>query len=138
MYYLLGYRLLSQYPEDNNMMYYQGFPTNTKRAADNTFILTVDGDVSFSPESVKMLLDQIRKSEKVGVVCGRIHPMGSGPLVWYQKFEYAMSHWLNKTAEHVMGVVLCTPGAFSLFKASSLMDKNVFKSFTKEVKEFVA
>lgn len=161
MYYLLGYKLLSEFPEDNCNLLSQGVPTKTKRTADNTFILTVDGDVSFEPSSVKLLLDQIKSSEKVGVVCGRIHPMGSGwspstvlrfvsavlnrclifivtmcfvgLLVWYQRFEYAIAHWLHKTAEHVMGVVLCTPGAFSLFRASALMDKNVIKKFSKDV-----
>lgn len=54
--------------------------------------------------------------------------------MWYQRFEYAIAHWLHKTAEHVMGVVLCTPGAFSMFKASALMDKNILKTFTREVK----
>ena len=56
-----------------------------------------------------------------------------GWLVWYQKFEYAIAHWLHKTAEHVMGVVLCTPGCFSMFRASALMDNNIIKTFTREV-----
>ncbi|MEQ2181869.1 hypothetical protein GOODEAATRI_016068, partial [Goodea atripinnis] len=37
----------------------------------------------------------------------------TGPTVWFQKFEYAVSHWLQKTAEHVFGSVLCSPGCFS-------------------------
>lgn len=53
-----------------------------------------------------------------------------GPMVWYQKFEYAVGHWLQKTAEHVFGSVLCSPGCFSLFRASALMDDNVLKRYT--------
>lgn len=54
----------------------------------------------------------------------------AGPVVWYQKFEYAVGHWLHKTAEHVFGCVLCSPGCFSLFRAEALMDDNVMKKYT--------
>ena len=53
-----------------------------------------------------------------------------GPMVWYQKFEYAISHWLQKATEHVLGCVLCSPGCFSLFRAKALMDDNVAKRYT--------
>lgn len=57
-------------------------------------------------------------------------PTIPGPMVWYQKFEYAVGHWLQKTAEHVFGSVLCSPGCFSLFRGSALMDDNVLKRYT--------
>ena len=62
----------------------------------------------------------MKKNKKVGAACGRIHPIGSGkidfsflyfriiigsnrgPVVWYQKFEYAIGHWLQKAAEHIL------------------------------------
>ena len=50
--------------------------------------------------------------------------------VWYQKFEYAIGHWLQKATEHVMGCVLCSPGCFSLFRGRALMDANVMKRYT--------
>jgi hypothetical protein len=34
----------------------------------------------------------------------------------YQKFEYAIGHWLQKATEHMIGCVLCSPGCFSLFR----------------------
>ena len=43
----------------------------------------------------------------------------------YQKFEYAVGHWLQKATEHVLGCVLCSPGCFSLFRAKAIMDDNV-------------
>jgi hypothetical protein len=51
-------------------------------------------------------------------------------MVWYQKFEYAISHWLQKATEHVIGCVLCSPGCFSLFRGSALMDDNVMQKYT--------
>lgn len=53
-----------------------------------------------------------------------------GPMVWYQKFEYAISHWLQKATEHTIGCVLCSPGCFSLFRGSALMDDNVMHRYT--------
>lgn len=56
-------------------------------------------------------------------------------MVWYQKFEYAVGHWLQKTAEHVFGSVLCSPGCFSLFRGTALMDDNVMKRYTTKATE---
>ncbi|KAM6950004.1 chitin synthase 1 [Lycodopsis pacificus] len=97
---------------------------------DNTYILALDGDTDFQPKAVILLIDRLRMYKAVGAVCGRIHPTGMGPMVWYQKFEYAVGHWLQKTSEHVFGSVLCSPGCFSLFRGSSLMDDNVLKKYT--------
>ncbi|XP_076465330.1 chitin synthase chs-2-like [Babylonia areolata] len=97
--------------------------------AENTYILALDGDVDFKPEAVRLLLDRMKKNTKVGAACGRIHPTGSGPIVWYQKFEYAIGHWLQKATEHVFGCVLCAPGCFSLFRGSALMDDNIVRRY---------
>lgn len=53
-----------------------------------------------------------------------------GPLAWYQVFEYAIGHWLQKATEHMIGCVLCSPGCFSLFRGKALMDDNVMKRYT--------
>ena len=55
--------------------------------------------------------------------------------MWYQKFEYALGHWMQKSTEHVLGSVLCSPGCFSLFRARALMTDNVMKTYTKEAKK---
>jgi hypothetical protein len=51
-------------------------------------------------------------------------------MVWYQMFEYAIGHWLQKATEHVIGCVLCSPGCFSLFRGVALMDDAVMKKYT--------
>ncbi len=51
-------------------------------------------------------------------------------MVWFQKFEYAVGHWLQKTTEHVLGCVLCSPGCFSMFRGEALVDINVIKTYT--------
>ena len=50
-------------------------------------------------------------------------------MVWYQTFEYAIGHWMQKATEHVLGCVLCSPGCFSLFRGSALLDDNVMKKY---------
>ena len=72
----------------------------------------------------------MKSNPRVGAVCGRIHPVGSGFMQWYQMFEYAIGHWLQKATEHVLGCVLCSPGCFSLFRGRALMDANVMKKYT--------
>lgn len=44
------------------------------------------------------------------------YPVGSSIIAQYQKFEYAAGHWLQKTAEDVIGTVLCSPGCFTLVR----------------------
>jgi chitin synthase len=103
--------------------------------AENTFLLALDGDVDFRPEAVRLLIDRMKKNKKVGAACGRIHPIGSGPMVWYQRFEYAIGHWLQKAAEHILGCVMCSPGCFSLFRGSSLMDDHVLRTYQMKSSE---
>ena len=55
-----------------------------------------------------------------------------GPMVWYQKFEHSLSHWLQKATEHVLGCVLCSPGCFSLFRCFKLEDVMVRYSHLPE------
>ena len=111
---------------------------NIDKESYNTFLLALDGDVDFQPEAVMHLVRRMKKNPMVGAACGRIHPIGTGPLVWYQKFEYAISHWLQKSTEHVIGCVLCSPGCFSLFRGSALIE--VFKTYTSlptEARHFI-
>ncbi|RVE74628.1 hypothetical protein OJAV_G00023980 [Oryzias javanicus] len=149
MYYLLGWKGYivknpHKLPRQNNtrdslismdgeMFLLPQFDNDHKRkfiSEDNTYILALDGDTDFHPKAVILLVDRLRMYENVGAACGRIHPTGMGPMVWYQKFEYAVGHWLQKTAEHVFGSVLCSPGCFSLFRGSALMDDHVLKRYT--------
>lgn len=112
-------------------------PKRKDMIADNTYLLALDGDIDFQPDAVHLLVDLMKKNKALGAACGRIHPMGSGPMVWYQMFEYAVGHWLQKATEHMIGCVLCSPGCFSLFRAKALMDQNVMARYTATSKEAI-
>ena len=120
MYYLLGYRI----------MQLDASPERKMVIAQNTFLLALDGDVDFQPKAVHVLIDRMKVDDDLGAACGRIHPVGKGPMVWYQLFEYAIGHWLQKATEHVIGCVLCSPGCFSLFRGRALMENSVMKKYT--------
>lgn len=77
----------------------------------------------------QLVLDRCMRNDKVAACCGQIHPTGSGWLVAYQNFEYAVGHWLQKSAEHVLGCVLCSPGCFSLMRISYLNNPNVMAMY---------
>lgn len=149
MYYLLGFRLTRQCEQqildvlksgrvdsrsgwrlNEESEIFEMLDENVARKSQNTFVMALDGDTDFSPGSVHILLDRMKKNPRVGAACGRIHPIGSGPMVWYQMFEYAIGHWMQKATEHVLGCVLCSPGCFSLFRGSALMDDNVMRKYT--------
>nr|AKZ08595.1 chitin synthase B [Helicoverpa armigera] len=120
MYYFLGHRLMD-------------LPISVDRKeviAENTYLLALDGDIDFKPIAVTLLIDLMKKDKNLGAACGRIHPVGSGFMAWYQMFEYAIGHWLQKATEHMIGCVLCSPGCFSLFRGKALMDDNVMKKYT--------
>ncbi|XP_042189069.1 chitin synthase chs-2-like [Callorhinchus milii] len=136
LYYLLGWKLNRKYLTLSGKFEEETNITNSlETEKQNTYILALDGDTDFQPSSVILLVDRLRRYPHVGAACGRIHPTGTGPMVWYQKFEYAIGHWLQKTAEHVLGCVLCSPGCFSLFRAAALMDDNVVKRYTTKSTE---
>ena len=100
---------------------------------DKAFILTTDADVEFTSGSVVALLDILARDGKAGAVCARTHPLGTGPIVWYQKFDYAIGHWFQKAAEHIVGCVLCCPGCFSVFRVSAL--EQVLETYSSNVED---
>lgn len=67
-YYLLGHRLMDQEMD----------VARKDVIAENTYILTLDGDIDFMPHAVQLLVDLMKKNPKVGAACGRIHPTGGG------------------------------------------------------------
>ena len=61
-------------------------------------------------------------------------------MKWLQQYEYAFGHWMQKSTEHVLGCVLCSPGCFSLFRGAAVMSDNVMRTYTtlaSEAKEFI-
>ena len=56
-------------------------PVRKELQAQNTYILTLDGDVDFKPDAVTALVERMRSDTNLGSVCGRVHPLGSGEKI---------------------------------------------------------
>lgn len=86
--------------------------------ARNTFVLTLDGDVSFQPWAVLKLLKAMKRNPNVGGMTGRLYPTGkAGFILSFQKYDFAYNYWIGKTTEDILGCVTCACGCFSLFRA---------------------
>jgi hypothetical protein len=65
--------------------------------AENTYLLTLDGDIDFQPNAVELLVDLMKKNKNLGAACGRIHPVGSGlSHSLYYTFMYYTHLYQNK------------------------------------------
>lgn len=71
MYYFLGYKLCADETLSSERKLTRSL---------NTYTLALDGDVDFEPLALILLVDLMKREEKVGAVCGRIHPIGNGGL----------------------------------------------------------
>ena len=122
MYYFLGFELAADHGKR-----IVDLEERLKRGK-NIFLLALDGDVDFLPDAVHKVMDIMKKNKNIGAACGRIHPTGSGYMKWLQQYEYAFGHWMQKSTEHVLGCVLCSPGCFSLFRGAAVMSDNVMRN----------
>ena len=121
LYYLIGWKI------DACKLRSQDRQSVVKK--EKAFILALDGDVDFEPLAFELVLDRCIRNDQVAACYGQIHLTGSSYLVAYQNFEYAVGHWLQKTTEHVIGCVLCSPGCFSLMRVSYLAMDNVMAMY---------
>lgn len=74
MYYLLGWKLRGEVMNETMEAQHD--------IASRTFILALDGDSNFEPPSVLKLIDLMKRDEQIGATCGRIHPVGSGNILF--------------------------------------------------------
>lgn len=93
MYYLLGHCLMDS-PIDID---------RKELMAENTYILTLDGDIDFQPIAVKALVDLMKKDKELGAACGRIHPVGKGASVFYKSMAYFIKKLIK---QHIFNIIL--------------------------------
>ncbi|GAV06231.1 hypothetical protein RvY_16252 [Ramazzottius varieornatus] len=130
LYYVLGHKIM-QLPNELE---------RKEHFAHNSFVLFCSGAVRFKPSAVTRLLDTLKQAKHIGATTCRLRPTGTGPIVWYQMFEYSMRYWLDQATEHMLGSLLRIRAGFTMFRASALMDDNVTKKFAmipEDAKEFI-
>ena len=92
-------------------------------------LLAVDKFTQLAQESFIMRTKLYENKKLQAFLRFALDKICQGYLVAYQNFEYAVGHWLQKTAEHVLGCVLCSPGCFSLMRVSYLNADNVMAMY---------
>ncbi|XP_036355894.1 chitin synthase chs-1-like [Octopus sinensis] len=100
-----------------------------------TFILATDSDMEFNDDAVVDLLNTCNNDLRVGGACGHTYPIGekNRPIVWFQMFEYIKDFWMTKTAQNIIGSVMCCPGCFSLYRITALY--NLLDDYSQESME---
>ena len=86
--------------------------------AENCFLLTLDGDIDFQPNAVSLLVDLMKKNKNLGAACGRIHPVGTGPMVWYQVRKGCSTISLTEMEflSHLSGLLIVQLPTLQLFE----------------------
>lgn len=130
LYYILGHNII-QTPLDVD---------RKEKLAENSYVLFTSGAARFKPATVTRLLEILKNGGHIGATTCRLRPIGTGPVVWYQKFEYSMRYWLDRATEHMLGSLLRIRSGFTMYRAAALMDDNVVKKFAmipENSKEFI-
>lgn len=97
---------------------------HTSKIDNQTYILATDADMKFDADSILELLTVCNSDMRLGGACGRTHPVGNknNPIVWFQMFEYAKDFWMIKSAQNIIGSVMCCPGCFSLYRVNAIKE----------------
>ncbi|CAC5388353.1 CHS1 [Mytilus coruscus] len=99
------------------------------------YILATDADMTFLDTSILEVLHMCESDPTVGAVCGRTYPKGVQwrPIVWLQMFEYAKDLWIIKSSQNIIGLVMCCPGCFSMYKLEAV--KEVVAEYSAPVED---
>ena len=89
----------------------------------DVILIALDGDTSYPPKSILNIIERAIENPEIGAISGKLIPISKSRLNWivlYQKFEYSVSYWLQKTVENIWGTILCSPGCFTLYRAEAI------------------
>jgi cellulose synthase/poly-beta-1,6-N-acetylglucosamine synthase-like glycosyltransferase/peptidoglycan/xylan/chitin deacetylase (PgdA/CDA1 family) len=91
-------------------------------AARHPFIVTVDGDTVFEPETLLHLVQPFR-DERVGAVSGNTKVGNRGGMLGrWQHIEYVMGFNLDRRVYEMLGCMPTVPGAIGAFRRAALAD----------------
>jgi len=92
------------------------------RESRSGIIVTVDSDSKVMPDTLRKMVSPFRDSE-VGAVAGNIRVLNpaDGVLPRMMDVNFVFNFGVVRSAQSVLGVVLCTPGALSAYRRSALL-----------------
>jgi len=116
----LGDRLaIYRQPENKGKRHalYRGFKMGT-----GEIFVTVDSDSVVKPDTLRNLVSPFVVNEKCGAVAGNVQVLNNekGMIPKMLNVSFVMSFEFIRSAESVLGSVLCTPGALSAYRRKAV------------------
>ncbi|PAM96663.1 glycosyl transferase family 2 [Flavobacterium sp. IR1] len=116
----LGDRLtIFQQPENRGKRHalYRGFELGT-----GEIFVTVDSDSIVKPDTLRNLVSPFVVNEKCGAVAGNVHVLNSKKALLPKMLNvsFVMSFEFMRSAESMLGSVLCTPGAAAAYRKTAV------------------
>jgi hyaluronan synthase len=93
------------------------------RRAKGDVIVTIDSDCLLDHEAFKAIVAPMVENPKVGAVAGNIRVLNHDASILTRMLvvSFAVAFDFSRSAQSVLGGVLCTPGAFSAFRREALL-----------------
>lgn len=116
----LGDRLsIYQQPENRGKRHalYRGFKMGT-----GDIFVTVDSDSIVKPDTLRNLVSPFVTNEKCGAVAGNVHVLNNEKAILPKMLNvsFVLSFEFMRSAESMLGSVLCTPGALSAYRSQAV------------------
>ena len=93
---------------------------NGLKHAKGKYIVTIDADSYLKRDAIERITEKFY-SEDIGAVAGNIIPISQSKILGFiQKVEYELGIRVMRNAQSYFGGVVCTPGAFSIYKKDAL------------------
>lgn len=115
----LGDRLsIYQQPENKGKRHalYRGFKLGT-----GDIFVTVDSDSVVKPDTLRNLVSPFVTNKNCGAVAGNVHVLNKeGLLPKMLNVSFVLSFEFVRSAESMLGSVMCTPGALSAYRSEAV------------------
>lgn len=118
----LGHRLeIYQQPENKGKRHalYRGFELGT-----GEIFVTVDSDSIVKKDTLRNLVSPFVVDEKCGAVAGNVHVLNNKKALLPKMLNvsFVMSFEFMRSAESMLGSVLCTPGAAAAYRRDAVLN----------------
>jgi hyaluronan synthase len=94
------------------------------------YFVTVDSDSTVEPNTIRNLLSPMIRDPKIGAMAGNVRILNKheGLLPIMQETRFMYSFEFVRSAQSMVGAVICTPGALSGYRRSAVMNALSFWS----------
>jgi biofilm PGA synthesis N-glycosyltransferase PgaC len=84
-----------------------------------SFLALADADTTFESKYFAEMLFAFERHPNAAITCGRVKSRRRNWLTAWRALQYAMSHWLIKEGQQVLGVINVAAGCCSVFRTKT-------------------